>query len=418
MWRVFAACSCFVLACVPAGDRVESAVTRDSAGITIVENIEPAWTASNTWSVNDEPVKLIGGDPTDTTQHFLRLLPVRSLESGGIAAINRGSNSIIVLDSLGRFKHAVGRSGQGPGEYSRLVDLYVCDGDTLVANDFARMIKYAPDGTPVSTEPLRASSTERVLRVWGVAPDCTTYLFASRPIPVATTAPVYRPPVTLHWGHLDSSAHDSIGTFLTNAVVTRMISGMGQALMVPWGPELVWALSGNRLYIASSDQPEIRVFEHNRGLVRIIRWSSDAESVTAADRDLYEQKRLQWLEIYPQIAEVIPLIDEYPALPQSKPYFRSILIDDHDNLWVRNYPVHVAGRPDRYDFQMGLWETPAQSSSEKWMVFDPSGRLLGSVEVPAAIDVRAIRNDEIIGVWKNELDVEHIAWYAIARSSN
>jgi hypothetical protein len=197
-----------------------------------------------------------------------------------------------------------------------------------------------------------------------------------------------------------------------------MISGMDQALMVPWGAELVWALSGNRLYIASSDQPEIRVFEHQRGLVRIIRWSSDAEPVTAADRDLYEEKRLKWLEVYPQIAEVIPPIDEHPTLPHTKPHFRSFLIDDQDNLWVRNYPVHVAGRPDRYDFQMGLWETRAQDSWETWTVFDPSGRLLGTVEVPAAIDVRAIRNAEIIGVWKNELDVEHIAWYPIARRSN
>ena len=53
------------MACGRGGDGGGAAVTRDSAGISIVENTGPAWTAGQEWTVIDSAV--IGHRRTTST---------------------------------------------------------------------------------------------------------------------------------------------------------------------------------------------------------------------------------------------------------------------------------------------------------------------------------------------------------------
>ncbi|MCY3703980.1 MAG: hypothetical protein OXH08_00520 [Gammaproteobacteria bacterium] len=47
------------------------------------------------------------------------------------------------------------------------------------------------------------------------------------------------------------------------------------------------------------------------------------------------------------------------------------------------------------------------SPTEPWLVLGPDGNWLGSVEIPENFRVTDIGVDEILGVWEDELDVQH-----------
>ncbi|MXW10073.1 MAG: hypothetical protein F4X47_16240 [Gammaproteobacteria bacterium] len=47
------------------------------------------------------------------------------------------------------------------------------------------------------------------------------------------------------------------------------------------------------------------------------------------------------------------------------------------------------------------------SGPEPWLVLGPDGNWLGSVEIPENFRVTDIGLDEILGVWEDELDVQH-----------
>lgn len=46
-------------------------------------------------------------------------------------------------------------------------------------------------------------------------------------------------------------------------------------------------------------------------------------------------------------------------------------------------------------------------------MFDPAGILLGTVKIPADIDVYSIQNDHVLGLWKDDLDVQHVRLYRL-----
>jgi hypothetical protein len=55
------------------------------------------------------------------------------------------------------------------------------------------------------------------------------------------------------------------------------------------------------------------------------------------------------------------------------------------------------------------FDSDPEADPEKWWVFDPDGRLLGTVGVPAGLVVLPIGRDRVLGLWRDELDVERSA---------
>lgn len=404
-------------ACERPVERATLFTARDSAGVRIAENSSNLRDGGEVWTIAEAPEQRTGADYSDTAQHFLRLYRVRGQASGGLVVINHGAGLVSVFDSTGRFRHHLGRRGQGPGEYSRLTDVYTCAGDTVVVNDYTRLLHYDSAGGAVRTT-IRQSATDRPLgAVWGVTGDCRWLVVARQraPEPGAGRSS-YRPLIDLSWSDPEGATEHPMVSVPGLEVTTRSISGMEQMLPVPWGAAIVWTVAGQRLYVGSSSEPEIRVYEPPDRLVLIIRWREERPPVTDADRRGYEESRETWLRRFPQIGEIMPALEDLPDVPGRVPLFRTLLVDDEGRLWMRRYPGRLHGRPDRYDHQMPLWERPGPSTPpEEWVVVDASGRFVAKALIPADIDVRAIRNGRIIGVWKDQDDVEQIVWTRILR---
>ena len=83
-------------------------------------------------------------------------------------------------------------------------------------------------------------------------------------------------------------------------------------------------------------------------------------------------------------------------IPVTLPAFQSLQIDEVGWLWAEVYE----------------WD-PVQP--REWMVFDPEGRAHGTIRTPAGLEVHRIGDDFILGVWLDELRVEHVRRYTLRR---
>ena len=56
-----------------------------------------------------------------------------------------------------------------------------------------------------------------------------------------------------------------------------------------------------------------------------------------------------------------------------------------------------------------------EEGSPSWSVFDPEGRLLGTVVTPEDFAPKHIGDDFVLGVWKDEVDVERVRLYPLEK---
>src|SRR5690606_18394752 len=90
------------------GDRV---VVRDSAGVRIVENVEPAWCPVDAWRIPDAPVVPIGAVEGEAHEQFFRITGILRLDDGRIVVADDGARELRFYDAAGHFLSSAGRQG-------------------------------------------------------------------------------------------------------------------------------------------------------------------------------------------------------------------------------------------------------------------------------------------------------------------
>ncbi len=83
-------------------------------------------------------------------------------------------------------------------------------------------------------------------------------------------------------------------------------------------------------------------------------------------------------------------------IPSQKPAFSKILVDPVGSIWVQDY--------------MWPWREP-----RLWTAFDSNCQELGRVETPARLQVTQIGNDHIVGIWRDEFDVNYVRRHRLVR---
>jgi hypothetical protein len=56
------------------------------------------------------------------------------------------------------------------------------------------------------------------------------------------------------------------------------------------------------------------------------------------------------------------------------------------------------------------------STPTSWRVFDKAGKWLGTVTLPARFNPMDIGTDYVLGLWRDEDDVEHVRMYRLNTS--
>jgi hypothetical protein len=195
------------------------------------------------------------------------------------------------------------------------------------------------------------------------------------------------------------------------SAVQRLMLMSGPELVTvdaPWGPFPMTPPLARRGHAAvhptrdvacfgDAGAPEVRCFEEG-GASTLVRWDAQAIPVSPDDPDIIAWRERTTEELAQKLSagDVANLLDRVP-LPKERPPFGQILLDPDGNLWVNRGPVTVAGE-----------------RALEFLVFDPTGRLLGPVHTPP-VEVMAVGPDYVLGVHRDEMDVNYVWVLALTK---
>ena len=397
-------------ACGRAGDGGGAAVTRDSAGVSIVENTGPVWREGEAWRVLDSVLVDVSGDIDSVAG------PV-PLSDGGFAIAVVGSYQIRTYDAAGALRHTSGRSGSGPGEYQMFGGIWVGAGDSILVSDFLvrRLSVVGPDGA--------------YNRSFSLGGQCGTFVpvggrsefgipqgwLADGSIPAVNMNFTinqarqgrYRDSVNAIRYGADGSVLDTLakypGVEFEQVQMTIGAQSFSAPMAVPLGRQSVGVAQGDRFYLAQNNTWEIEVRGKDGTLMRLIRLKRDPEPITPEDVTTHRAILLEAVSGNPMLRSMPPAIKsqltsgiEKATYPETFPFIENILIDPAGNVWVKEV------------------QSP-RIKAGVFAVLDSTGTLLGRVTMPAEFRATAFGTDRVYGVWKDADDLQHVRIYALRK---
>jgi hypothetical protein len=377
----------------------QSSAGRDSSGVLIVEHrsfdsIPIAFTLS-------VPITIIGRLSSEAKMELDPLLSSAiRLSNGNVIVPQR--MELRVFDSMGRFVRAIGREGQGPGEFSRANHMvFRGPGDTIVAFDpgqtrlsffdsAGKFVRSAvPDGGVAGllrtgdlavsrARNATARDTVVVLAVGGAMLDrvLDTLLvaktnelirdsgpgragaMASRPAPPPRPRPAERPAVLPKGFSVAPMGVTNI-TPLPQIMPTQSIS-----------------IGGSRVAFALGNEFRVDVRTAG-GRPLSIRAQATPRAVTEEDRAKFREFAMADV---PDVERTVraEMLDRSP-LPATWPLYGRVVVDRRDRIWVEEF--HVP------------WERRSS-----WVLFDTTGSVIGRVSAPKTMQLMFA--DDAVAVFK------------------
>ena len=370
----------------------------DSAGITILTTPAEDALASLGWAVDSVPDVVIGSGEVESDQLY-RVQGVQGFDDGRMVVVDGGSRQLRFFDAQGRLTGRVGRKGEGPGEFEDpiLVELIGLD-SLLVWDRYLRRFQYfSEDGRfsrtlvltdrwPAGGRPPQGAVGGRML----VDERESSWLV---PAPQQTRGPK-ETGVNLMWYDPASGSRVPIAAY----TVTRdfIFIGPGRPPILDHIPFTVFpaaAVTASGGFLTDGKSFEIRDYDFTGELRRILR-------INLPGRPVSEAMAEEWLESessgQPPGTSVRDQILRSMPLPDTLPAFESLLTDEMGFVWAKIYD----------------WDT---DNPQRWVVFDHEGPALGTIETPPGLEVGWVGPDAIIGVCKDEFDVEHVCRYRLTR---
>jgi 6-bladed beta-propeller len=369
--------------------------TRDSAGIRIVQNGAPAWKRGEAWRIDPAPLARVGvaeGDPHD---QFTWVAGALRLSDGTLWVGDGPSSELRVFDPAGRYLRTVGRKGGGPGEFAGLAALFLLPGDTVAAHDYqgARVTFFAPSGAvarAVVLGPMDGTLPPRPLGVFGDGGMVVAPLYNPSFVPSPQPS---RDSVLLARFSAAGAQTGALRRIAGEETITVMGGGMAMRPAIPFGGNTYVAVSGGRVLVGDNARYELAEHGADGRLARLVRRDPPRDPVTPGDRAAWLAERRAGLgarfrEAQEEMLRGLPF-------PAHKAWFHALLLDPAGNAWVER--------------------NAAPGPAVPWDVFDPEGRFLGTVQVPAGLRLTQVGADFVVGVAKDEMQVPQVRVHRIVR---
>ena len=377
-------------ACSTDDDLPPLSVERDSAGITIVESFAPAWGDSAHWRVGVEPLLDLAESGTGDAHYFNRVGDVRRLPDGGIVVANRGSDEILKFSADGDFVGSAGGSGEGPGEFTSLGQIELV-GDSLLGIDWdGRMAMFGGDlGLVRTMGPDRSINKVRYVGDGLMVVEMSVLDYDA--------VGLVRFPTVLVLFDLESTNGDTIGWTPGWEEYTNDILSAAPLFR----KSSVLDTHGDRIFVGSSDHMQIEELNASGDTVRILRIPDFPLALNAEQVRAEREARLN-IPLPPGVSALPPYyvdaMEDLPS-PETRPAYARMLVDPTGAIWLSPFRGMSEG-----------------GGPEPWLVLGPDGNWLGGVEIPEDFRVTDIGVDEILGIWTDELDVQHPQVRDLARS--
>lgn len=402
---ILAAVVCATARCGPAAPEGPIATRVDSAGVQII-TYDLSASEAHMWASVSEPDLEVGVMDGDPAYVFSAIGDVVVSGDGSIVVADRQTRELRAFDPEGNHLRSFGGPGGGPGEFASSPWIAGIAGDSVFAFDSrsARVTTFTVAGDLLGDVSVRSETTGRPM-LGHRLPD-GTFLMRSRWVNPAAANEVYETKLVLD--SMVVERLDADGGFLDTVMVVpetqrvRSIQGsvdtgfrVRQA-SPGFVPSAHLVATGGRAVFGYSDAFDLALHTVDGDLAARVRVRGVQHPATQADlRAQIEATLIADLGKDGITPETRQLFLEY--VPERTPSFRELRGTEGGEVWVSLYD-------------------PQPDSETTWLVFDPSGALLGSVVTPDGVSVRWIDDDFLLGVVRDEFDVPYLRRYPLSRT--
>ncbi len=393
--------SLFVVACGAAEQGSERAVevdpvVRDSSGVAIVENIDPARRPDLRWSLSPEPILSLGSLGDERPEEaFGEVRDAGRLSDGRVLVLDAQTQNIKVFSENGTYLDTWGRRGEGPGEFSGVWRLWVLPGDTIAVPDRgARATHYfTPRGDWIGSARFPLSQVRSPGD--GVFQSCCV-----PEVPLHDGSVVWRfaqsfrnEPVW-QYARAESFLVQPSGEVDTVRVGPTTDGGRQRAARADLSGRLAVTTNGNAIVYGTGERPEYQIVAPSGRLERIVRWSRTEARVSASDAEDYHRRYAEWISpegvVDPAVMERVrgrPISDVVPT-------YGYLVGDGEGRVWVLDH-----------------WNPFDQPAEWPALVFGPDGRWLGHAILPSL--PRQIANGFLVTTRLGDLDEAYVDVWAV-----
>ncbi len=375
-----------------------SAVT-DSAGITIVTSAHSVWGEQGA-SLDSTPLLRIGAEEAGPYQ-FAFIRSGLLLDGGSVAVSDVVTSDIRIFDADGQHLRTIGRRGAGPGEFSLITGPFRKSDDSITVYDpRQRRVTTLPlaGGEPHVANVASVPTTRGSFDAFGAFGDGRILLYN----PGGGFHPELQP--GLQWVHSEVAVLDPAdgSSRLVATLPSREQFVLAGGDTKRGAPEhiAVHAAASDGFFWATSDRYEIKFFNTEGVLRRILRRPVEPQAVTPAMTEAYIAQELEQVRRRDgeEAVERARQMFADASVAERRPLFETAFVDRDARLWIASstWP-HYATAPHR------------------WSIFAADGSWLGDVVVPPQLRVLDSRDDLVLGVWQDDGEAPFVHVHRLRR---
>lgn len=362
----------------------------DSAGVRIT--LSPA--GSRVYAeVSPTPTLSLGGPEDSGPTQFFRVQGVHVDPKGRLWVADGQSSELRIFESDGTHWKTRGGRGQGPGEFRRIRLIGSYSGDSVLVADDAdgRISVFDPDGEFVRTERIDPGD-EPLPRVFDVFPDRSVLGQVPRVLAAASLEDGQIVGDTVRLVRVD--LEDGTRRPQATALGPLWLMTGGSMIPIPYTINSSFDIRSESVHLVAGPAFRVRVFQRGR-LTEIYGVTRDERAVTQADIEVFRESTREYVA-ESRLREYLSALD-HPARPNVLPAYSRLLVASDGNTWAQVY-------------------SPNTLASAMWDVFGPEREWLGQVQTPAGFFAFGITSESLVGLWLDELGVEHVRVYGIVEN--
>ena len=305
---------------------------------------------------------------------------------------------IMFFSDEGHFIGFIGAVGEGPGEYEAVGSIVIGPEDSVYVYDWDldRLSVFESDtrNYASSISLLNDQSPTGPSRLLGVTERGFLFRYIMPFCPPGDPVCGYDPDETrLDSVNLVDKRGNIVGLIADRPAGERFVRASGGSISVmglPFGKDPFFAYKNGLLYTGWNDMIEISIISEDGEVMRTINREHEITPVTR--RELLS-------EIAGYSEETRREILGYDMLPETKPAYDQLVVDDNGHVWIREYP--------------GM-----DSKFANWLIFDSDSKLIGEMELPTNLLLKTIKGDRAYASISSEIYGPYIVVYRIAEQSS
>ncbi len=291
---------------------------RNTTGQKGVRNIKnPGEPLYGEISLELEEDLILGSDKDENTT-FYRIWDIQADDQGNIFVLDSGAHRIQKYDRTGKYLQTIGRQGQGPGEFERPIILALDKNDDLFVGEMAKIHWFDPNGEFVKTAKIP-------FFYMNFAPDSAGNFVLT--------------------GRVTIEGAQNLGVLILNSdgEIEKKVAEFpglpmhetGMTVSHEYSPELRFAALSNKGFVYGYNlEYKLYIADWSGKNVLVIEKEESAHAISRTEKnkiinDLAKSAANSGLE-WPR-----NIVEKMANLPNSRPFFDRIRVDDKDRIYVR-----------------------------------------------------------------------------------